>query len=506
MKESKTNASAKPKILFLGISQELIDSIVEGKFINAILLAIIINDSNNQGRVIHYPGGMLFTVKPEEFPKFNFDFVVVSGNSEEINVLVNSLINANVNVKKIKIFDRGNLLNINMQQTQILPPMSMAVRPKVFIDVSRITQSDFKTGIQRTIRNVYRNLDDLTGHKISSMQINQNGITTARKFESYLYDKEFDFKEYHIEFEPNDKLMFLDTIWSAEQYQYLATLIHSKNLTAYHFIYDLVPILYPQYHGQGVLSFFENCIKIILQTHSAVICISKSVADDVINYYNKQQFHRENPLEVYYFHLSFEMDNKIDDDVRPFIKDFVSRAKTFLTVGTIEIRKNHISILKAFKKIIEQHPEENMQLLIIGRLGWMVEEFVEMISNDESLRDRVLWLQDASDSELHWAYQNSEALILASIAEGFGLPLVEAAHFGLPIICSDIPIFREVTDGNAIYFPPLDVDKLSEILLNWNSLKQTVDSSKIRLYTWKECSQEILDIVDGKVEPYKILE
>ena len=202
--------------------------------------------------------------------------------------------------------------------------------------------------------------------------------------------------------------------------------------------------------------------------------------------------------------MGFDIEDKTED-VRSQIKDFVSRTKTFLMVGTVEARKNHITVLRAFKKIVKQHLEESMQLLIIGRTGWLIEEVNEFLSHNQHLNEKILWLQDASDSELHWAYQNTEALILASLAEGFGLPIVEAAHFKLPVICSDIPIFHEVAGDNAVFFDPHDDEVLKNILLNWQTLKSTVDSSKIRLYTWNECAQEILDIMNGKTQPYKVL-
>lgn len=502
---AKNSLNNKPKVLFLGITQELINAISKGVFANAELLAAISSEANAQGRVLPYSDGLLFIVKPEEFAKFNFDFVVIAeSNPQIVNILINQLIGAKVDISKIKIFNKSQLLSVNIQQTQILPSLDMKNRPRLFFDASRIAQQDFQTGVQRVIRNVYRNINDLTNYNIFTTQFRQNEVITARKFESYIYDREFDYKEYLIDFVLGDKILFMDTIWNVEQYKYLSDIIESKKLMSYHFIHDIVPILYPEYH-RAALNFFEPCFKMMLKTQTAIICNSKVTADDVIRYYHNQNIQRNTPLNIHYCHLGFEMDNVTGETVRLTIKDFVERAKTFLMVGTVEIRKNHITALKALINAMEQNPKEDIQLLIIGKLGWMVEEFVDLLSKNEQLKSKVMWLQDATDIELHWAYQNSTALIAASFTEGFGLPIVEAAHFGLPAICSDIPIFREVTDGNAIYFPPMEVDTLTNILLDWDNLKSTVDPSKIRLYTWMECAQEILDIVDGKVEPYETL-
>lgn len=66
------------------------------------------------------------------------------------------------------------------------------------------------------------------------------------------------------------------------------------------------------------------------------------------------------------------------------------------------------------------------------------------------------------------------------------MPLVEVAHYGLPIICSDIPIFREVTQGNADYFKAMDVDDLAKCITKWLKTEDLSDSFKIRIYSWQE--------------------
>ena len=83
--------------------------------------------------------------------------------------------------------------------------------------------------------------------------------------------------------------------------------------------------------------------------------------------------------------------------------------------------------------------------------------------------------------------------------------MVEAAHFGLPLICSDIPVFREVTQGNADFFKVMDADALAKCLIKWMQAEQHPDSRNIRMYSWQESAREFLDIMEGKVEPYKIL-
>ena len=135
----------------------------------------------------------------------------------------------------------------------------------------------------------------------------------------------------------------------------------------------------------------------------------------------------------------------------------------------------------------------------------MSESFEEMYLSDNWIHERVLWIKDASDSEVQWAYRNCDALVYPPKAEGFGLPLVEAAHFRMPILCSDIPVFHEVVGDNADYFQVDDVDSLSEALVRWIRSDKHPDSGMVRIHTWKECAAEVLDILNDRTEPYAVL-
>jgi glycosyltransferase involved in cell wall biosynthesis len=114
----------------------------------------------------------------------------------------------------------------------------------------------------------------------------------------------------------------------------------------------------------------------------------------------------------------------------------------FLTVGTIEPRKNLAVLAEAYSR---SGLEASHDLVVVGRRGWGdPPRGIEVLSGlgDESVADM---------------YTGAEALVLPSLYEGFGLPAVEALQLGARVICSDIPVLREVTGGHATYVPPTDV-------------------------------------------------
>ena len=116
-----------------------------------------------------------------------------------------------------------------------------------------------------------------------------------------------------------------------------------------------------------------------------------------------------------------------------------------------------------------------------------------------------MWLDDANDIELAWCYQHACCLIATSKDEGYGLPLVEAAHYGVPIICSDIPVFREVAQGYADYFKVWDSSALADIIKQWLNSNEHPDSKNIKIYSWAEVTKIFMEIVNGEREPYKII-
>ncbi len=242
----------------------------------------------------------------------------------------------------------------------------------------------------------------------------------------------------------------------------------------------------------------------ILQKVDAVVCVSRTTADAVVAYYEQMRFVRTRPLSVYYFHLGADV-LEGEESVRDEIRNFVEEGKyTFLMVGTVEPRKGHMVALQALQNLPDDI-RRGCRLLIIGKNGWKNDDVRKMVDMPE-FKENVLWIRNASDGELRWVYAHTHALIAASLQEGFGLPLVEAAQFGLPLICSDIPVFREVTRGNADFFTVMDPDALAECLVRWTQTDRHPDSRNIRIYSWQESAREFLDVMEGKIKPYKVVQ
>ena len=169
------------------------------------------------------------------------------------------------------------------------------------------------------------------------------------------------------------------------------------------------------------------------------------------------------------------------------------RSPTFLMVGTVEPRKGHQQVLEAFEILWRKGIEA--KLVIVGKRGWKTEDFVERVKEHPELGNRVFWHKNATDEYLKQIYSVSTSLIAASEGEGFGLPLIEAAQHGLPIIARDLPVFREVAGEHAFYFKGLRPEDLATALTEWLELYKAqnhTQSSGMNWLTWAQSAEMLL--------------
>ncbi|MFG1421925.1 glycosyltransferase [Roseixanthobacter liquoris] len=124
--------------------------------------------------------------------------------------------------------------------------------------------------------------------------------------------------------------------------------------------------------------------------------------------------------------------------------------RPWLMVGTVEPKKGHGDAVAAFERLWGEGYER--PLVIIGRRGWMSEDMLEIICGSPWYGQRLFWHQDLGDAEVAAHYSGAHALLFASLAEGFGLPPLEAATRGLPVLARDIAVVREVLGPAGRYF------------------------------------------------------
>ncbi len=166
-----------------------------------------------------------------------------------------------------------------------------------------------------------------------------------------------------------------------------------------------------------------------------------------------------------------------------------------LSVGTLEPRKNLDGLLLAFAR----HELANEALVLVGRRGWgpSLETRLRCLPG---LAGRIFFTGHVSDSDLAVLYHQAAAFAYVSLYEGFGLPLLEAASLGLPVVASDIPVFRETLGDAAIFVDPLSPESIAvgiRRLLDSSELRARLSAAGQRVasaYSWRSCAERVLDL------------
>jgi glycosyltransferase involved in cell wall biosynthesis len=213
-------------------------------------------------------------------------------------------------------------------------------------------------------------------------------------------------------------------------------------------LHDLIPITHPQYCRAGEADRHRIRVDTLLQIATAVIGNSKYTLDTLADYARLRGLPIP-PSEVAWPgtpHLA------MPPGQRPPPSD------EFIILGTIEGRKNHLLLLDVWERLIRKHGGAAPRLVIIGRRGWACDDVLERLDSGR-FGDRVVETGALDDAAIAQRLASARALLFPSFAEGYGLPLVEALDAGVPVIASDLPVFREIGQGVPDLLPPGAVDR-----------------------------------------------
>jgi len=368
---------------------------------------------------------------------------------------------------------------------------------RIFWDVSSTAKADAGTGIQRVVNKTAENVQDRPNN-ILLASIKHDGsfegfFEVDRKNGKYVqHEKTL------IDLNGPDTIVMLDSSWDLIKY-HKSELQRMKLFGGkiYTVLYDLVPIRTPGFCDPGLPDIFCEWFEEALQYSDGFICISAAVADELATFVKGISHNR--PLKIGYWHLGSDFSHVKKLKLGDFEDDFKHKTKYnrphFLMVGTLEPRKGHKVVLEALKQARREGFKG--QLTIVGRQGWNIAGVIREIQLQEKLHGDVVWVNDADDIKLAALYRDCDAVICASFAEGFGLPIVEAKAYGRPVIASDIDVFREVSDmSNVTFFPAGDSVSLAAELMRFSVQTPNPLTVNTKTLSWKESSQRLIDVVE----------
>jgi glycosyltransferase involved in cell wall biosynthesis len=380
---------------------------------------------------------------------------------------------------------------------------------QLLVDVSVICRDDFKTGIQRVVRALLLALLDSPpeGYRIEPVYLFNEGVRWhyryARRFTTNLLECPSEIMTDEVAEIANGDILFCPdlavdmTIEASKDALYRQ--LRNRGVKVFFMLHDILPITMPHFFEEGVGEAHAKWLKTIVGMDGC-ICVSKATADELRSWMEQHAPGRLDSLRIEWSHHGADLDRSapttgLPEDAGIVLAELKKRT-TFLMVGTVEPRKGHRQTLDAFTELWKENTECN--LVIVGKTGWMMESLIEIIQCHEEREKRLFWLQHISDEYLEKVYNSSTCLLFASEGEGFGLPLIEAAKHGLPIIAREIPVFREVAGPYAFYFSGTGGNDLAAAVKKWMKLynrNEHPNSDAMPCLTWKESAEKIKSIV-----------
>lgn len=404
--------------------------------------------------------------------------------------------------------------------------MAQNSRPVIWLDIS-----DFMyyaeagnisvSGIQRVIANLvtYRNFST---HEIVPVMLERHArdickidVELFQKLVDALQSGQHDSKYIQsleqaarktilpITLSANDIFVMAGAFWVYEDYDFLKRLRENGQKIAL-FVHDLIQIRNPEYVAPVATNRFEETFLDVLAEVTLLLTNSDFVRDDVKDYI-RTKMKLDIPVESIKLPTELPQIAYTYKNVRPELIN-IAKNNYVLYVSTIEIRKNHILLLKVWEKLLREKNIAVPPLVFVGKWGWEIKELENFIEICGGLGKWIFIFNNISDEELSYLYKNCLLTAYTSFAEGWGLPVGESLAYGKPCIASDTTSIPEVGGDCVEYIDPNNFEKTYEvfrsIFSNYENIKMLEENIRknFEIRTWKTYCTEFYNSINKHLE------
>jgi len=220
-------------------------------------------------------------------------------------------------------------------------------------------------------------------------------------------------------------------------------------LRPFYFLHDLIPVVHPEYSRPHAVRRHLGRVESALAGAEGIILGSQAVADELAAFAAARGL----PLPPHAVaHLAGEIPLPAALPPPAYDRPF------FLCVATIEPRKNHRLLLDLWARLAARLGDNTPRLVLVGQIGPLTGDILAPLAANPTLQAHVTHHAACCDAELARLMHHARALLMPTLAEGFGLPFVEALAAGTPVIASDLPVLREIGQGAARLIDPACLD------------------------------------------------
>jgi len=298
---------------------------------------------------------------------------------------------------------------------------------------------------------------------------------------------------------PGDVLFGLAAPWSSEHMQHATAAVRDRGVRYATLVYDMIPVVRPEFAGVSVARRFGAWAQGLLPLADVTMAISHATRRDIEGYAARDGFALRAPVRVVPLGTGF-----------PSVPASAADAESapdepyVLCVSTIEVRKNHLLLFRAWRRLIDTMPQGQVPLLVFaGSMGWLVDDLMQQLRNSAFLDGRIRVIEAPSDAMLEVLYRGAMFTVYPSHYEGWGLPVVESLAFGTPCLAADASSMPEAGGDLARYFCPDDVGDVTRqiraLIDNPQELAAWRDEvrARFRPVPWHRTAEAILAAIDS---------
>ena len=268
-------------------------------------------------------------------------------------------------------------------------------------------------------------------------------------------------------------------------------LIRTLQVKPIFMVHDLIPIKFPEYFSADEELRYHQKIKDILSLASGVTTNSNATLQELAQYAQQTQ----QPLPTTRATPLSSGLKLMKVSSRPIAKPY------FVIVSNIQPHKNHLLLLQIWRNLHQSLGENVPHLFVIGQRGWRCQHIFDLLERCPALKTGVTELSHCSDALLSTYLHHSQALLSPSFTEGFGLPLIEALNYGVPVIASNLPVYREIANNIPEYLEPYDAKGWEAMILDYatpGSIRREAQLQRLQSFkspTWTEHFKQVDELM-----------
>jgi glycosyltransferase involved in cell wall biosynthesis len=382
-----------------------------------------------------------------------------------------------------------------------VPSGSTSPEQTLWVDISVISRRDAGSGIQRVVRALLAELQvvAITGWRVQPVAATPRQAYRAVPWQIPTVDAE---KCPKIEPQAGDIFLALDpSVHIIPRHRRQMAVWKSCGLKLAFVIYDLLPLHHPDWFSAKLVRAFRRWIKSVAILADYVFCISRPVKQDFEALMHTRYGMLPGTIPAHTFPMGADIKASQPSVGLPAgfadTLSLIGQGQAALMVGTIEPRKGYGQILDAFEHLWGQGRAH--KLVIVGRPGWLTEGLQRRIAASAHIDRQLFWFDNASDEALEALYRCCAGVIVASHAEGYGLPLLEAIGHGKPVLARDIAVFRQFQTPLVSHFAATSSpESIGHAIDQWlvalaKTGKANQDACPIKLPTWHASLQGLLE-------------